>query len=365
MAWIKSYSCTNAAGTSPNEFWHGLMSDQDFSVPWPQNPLLRTFRFTGTPIENVQLRLGAELQKALRPVRPQINQALSLGVILASTKGMSNDFIWNPSSQTLQLDPLSPLLMDFIKLSELKVVRSLCVSNACSSTLGALALAQIWLKQGIEQVVVVAADAVTPFVLRGFQALKLISENGVRPFSEDRCGFYLGEAAAVILLTAAPSAGAIHLRPIGLDSEGSPVTRPSQSGLSLMRAALRIPQLREAPPQIIMAHGTGTLINDATEDQTFHTLFGVSSNPPLVTGTKWCVGHTLATSGALDLIAACEAIRRQELFPLKTTHTIDSKFRARYFTRNSTHTGSIKRIMVSSLGFGGMHASALVESERP
>ena len=224
-----------------------------------------------------------------------------------------------------------------------------------------MALSERWLKQGLEQVLIVAADAVTPFVIKGFQSLKLISPNGIRPFSADRSGFYLGEAAACLLLEAAPAKGSLSLRPVGLDGEGSAVTRPSISGDSVVRAALNVSRLRESPPDVVIAHGTGTVINDETEDLAFTRLFGELREPPLITGTKWCTGHTLAVSGALDTIAACEALRRQELFSLARTKVVDPKFRNRYAVQGSPLPGQIERVMISSLGFGGLHASALIE----
>jgi 3-oxoacyl-(acyl-carrier-protein) synthase len=82
---------------------------------------------------------------------------------------------------------------------------------------------------------------------------------------------------------------------------------------------------------------------------------------PFITGTKWCVGHTLAASGALDVIAAAEALRAQKIFRLETTDAPDPRFRGRYLTKNSTTPQRFSRVMISSLGFGGMHASALLE----
>jgi 3-oxoacyl-[acyl-carrier-protein] synthase II len=220
------------------------------------------------------------------------------------------------------------------------------------------------MEQGIDQVLILAADAVTSFVGKGFQVLKLLSANGVRSFSADRNGFFLGEGAACLLVTREKRGSDCLLHTVGLDSEGSAVTRPSHSGISLRQAALRIPNLLALKPEILIAHGTGTVINDETEDLAFSELFS-GSECPWITGSKWCVGHTLAVSGALDVIAAAEALRAQKIFRLMTTEAPDPRFRGRYLTKNSTPPESFKRVMISSLGFGGMHASALLERARP
>jgi 3-oxoacyl-[acyl-carrier-protein] synthase-1 len=279
------------------------------------------------------------------------------GVILASTKGRLNDFVWNPAGDQLREDPLTPLLHSALTACELNPCRSVVVSNACSSGLAAARLAQIWLSQGMRDVLIFAADAVSDFVLKGFETLKLLSTRPPRPFAADRDGFLLGEAAACMWITSSASDALAVLHRVGLDSEGSAVTRPSTSGISLIRAARQVPGVSESPSDLILAHGTGTLINDQTEDLAFTQLFG----RPLVTGSKWCVGHTLAASGLVDMILACEMLRQKGVFTLHTTSTVDPAFGANYLTNGSAMPEPPKRVLVSSLGFGGMHASALLE----
>lgn len=332
------------------ELWANLMAGRNHGID--------DFLFKDRPQGTIENLLLGQLVSTYA----QLNHRPSgkFGVILASTKGMSNDFVWNEGAAEAR-DPLTPLLEGFLKSSGLKPQRSLCVSNACSSTLAAFALAQLWLDQGLDEVLVLAADAVTPFVNRGFDSLKLLTSTGLQPFSADRSGFRLGDGVACfVLVKGTVTPNALRVRRIGLDSEGSAVTRPSHSGESLLLAAHRVPGLRETVPDLVIAHGTGTRINDETEDLTFTQLFADLPSAPLITGTKWCVGHTLAVSGAIDLIAACEALRRQEVFTLATTERIDPSFKSHYLT-GAARKMKLSRVLVSSLGFGGMHAMAMVE----
>jgi 3-oxoacyl-(acyl-carrier-protein) synthase len=277
---------------------------------------------------------------------------------LASTKGRTSDFIWQATPAQLQEDPLTPLLHAALAAAELKPWRSVVVSNACSSALAAARLAQLWLKQGMSDVIILAADVVSDFVIKGFDSLKLLSEQAPRSFAANRNGFLLGEAAASLWISHSIRDTRAILHPVGLDSEGSAVTRPTASGESLVRAAEQITGIREIPPDLILAHGTGTPINDQTEDLAFSQLFP-SLKPP-ITGSKWCVGHTLAASGAIDLILACEILQRKEVFSLHTTDKVDPAFKCRYLTQGAPLPEAPSRVMISSLGFGGMHASALV-----
>jgi 3-oxoacyl-[acyl-carrier-protein] synthase-1 len=335
------------------------LEGRDNTREWPRDPALKAYIFHGPRECSVIDLLTEKLLQSFAALNPALRRDEPYAVILASTKGMSEDFVWEEKSAGHQCDPLTPLLNEFLRRAELTPQRSLCISNACSSSLAALKLAERWMNAGIPQVLIVAADAVTPFVVKGFQALKLISASGVKSFSAERSGFCLGEAAAAVLVTKERRKSSLKLHSLGLDSEGSAVTRPSSSGASLREAALRIPGLLDPAPEILIAHGTGTVINDATEDLAFSNLFARS---PWITGTKWCVGHTLAASGAVDLIAAAEALRAQRIFRLETTDKADPKFKCRYLVRGAETPQAFSRIMISSLGFGGMHASALVEN---
>jgi Beta-ketoacyl synthase, C-terminal domain/Beta-ketoacyl synthase, N-terminal domain len=361
MSWIRSYSCITAAGENTDELWNALASGRDVSQPFAKSPEVRACLFQGHRKETSRQLLMSKMAASFAPIAEHLRRDRPFGVIFASTKGFIDDFVWSADSEHVAEDPLAPLLTDFLNHFALQPERALCVSNACSSALAAMALGQRWLTQGMEQVLIVSADAVTPFVIKGFQALKLISPSGIRPFSGDRTGFYLGEAAACLLLEREPTTDALFLRPVGMDGEGSAVTRPSVSGDSVVRAALAVPNLRDSSPEVVIAHGTGTVINDATEDLAFTRLFQELPNPPLITGSKWCTGHTLAVSGALDAILACEALKRQQLFRLATTAVVDSKFHSRYATQTAALPNDFSRVLISSLGFGGMHASALIE----
>jgi len=350
MFHLNSYGCATAAGDSVAALWADLMTPADLTR--------RSFLFHGPRPSTVRQLLGDKLMAAFAPVEVPSGR---LGVILASTKGISNDYIWEACEEQLQSDPYTPLLQDFLQRSELRAERSLCVSNACSSALAAMKLGQIWLNQGLDHVLILAADAVTPFVTKGFQSLKLVTEDYPRPFDQRRSGFFLGEAAACLLLSKQRTKKSVRLLPVGLDTEGSAVTRPSFSSDSLIRAVTRIPGIpRARSVDLIIAHGTATPINDETEDLAYATLFQDSVVKPLLTGSKWRTGHTLASSGAIDTILACEALKRGEAFSLQTTNEIDAKFRCRYLTADQK-IASISRVMISSLGFGGMHAAAVIE----
>jgi 3-oxoacyl-[acyl-carrier-protein] synthase-1 len=360
MYGVVSYNCATAAGDSTDDLWRALQTGADLAHD-------RTLRFVdrgeGTDLDILTRKLSRSFRLMMENAPREAADRLlkgGYGVILASTKGRTGDFIWNPTAEQLREDPLTPLLNQVLERLELKPLRSVVVSNACSSALAASRLAQLWLHQGMTDVLVLAADVVSDFVLRGFDSLKLLSNQPPRSFAANRDGFLLGEAAACLWLSQSVRDARARIHTVGLDSEGSAVTRPTASGASLVRAAEQISDWNELRPELVIAHGTGTQINDQTEDLAFSRLL---PHRPFITGSKWCVGHTLAASAAVDMILACEIFRRQDVFTLHTTENVDPSFHGRYLTRGSTMPAP-SRILVSSLGFGGMHASAVLEANR-
>ena len=104
------------------------------------------------------------------------------------------------------------------------------VSTACASGATAMAVGADLLRAGeVDAVVAGGYDALCRFVLRGFDALRSLTRDEVRPFDRRRSGLLLGEAGALALLvrerdargpllsrcwaTAAPAMGSTSRRP--------------------------------------------------------------------------------------------------------------------------------------------------------
>lgn len=360
MIGICAYGCSTAAGQGVEALWMGLSQGQSFvrAVPtrsWPVPPTFEpkaclwpeTARATAA-----YDRLLFHLMNSWREAKTSLNpMALKrTGVILATTKGVIEDYIWG---ETCPDDVLTPVLDGFCQQAEIQTTRRVVLSNACSSSLSALWLAREWLcSQSVDHVIILAADTVGPFTLQGFNCLHALSAQTCRPFSGARDGLQLGEAAAVLVL--GHSVGDFVLSGVAIDVEGYAVTRPSPSGKSLQRAVQQMP----ARPDLIFAHGTGTVLNDAIEDQVFHEEYGTE---PLITGSKWSIGHTLGACGAIDTILACESIRRAQVPALGNTSDADPGFHSRYLLKGAQTDHVPQRVLISSLGFGGIHAVALME----
>ncbi len=378
MISILGAGCSTAAGVGVTQLMRGLDSGEDFSsavsvAGWSVAPnpdfSPRAFRWAkraDLARENLLYHLTASFEEARADSgwRPEER----VGVILASTKGVTEDLVWSPKSPTGVVnsdekltdtrDPISPLLDEMISRMGVTVRDRVCVSNACASSLAALALAKTWIAAGrVDDVVLFACDAIDSFVLNGFHHLRVLTTEQTRPFSGDRSGFHLGDGAACLIVSGRATSG-VSFIDARFDSEGYAVTRPSQSGESLLRACRSL-NGGVLSVDLVIAHGTATQANDAVEDRVFASLFG--KQRPLITGTKWLIGHTLGTCGLLDVIAARAVLIRQKTFSLMSTAQADPTFVGRYLTSDCPQkTTDLKTVLLTSLGFGGVHAAALI-----
>lgn len=281
-------------------------------------------------------------------------------LLFASTKGCVEDYIWTSATG----DPYTPVVEEFLKASALAPRHWITVSNACASSHSALDLARSWLRRGVtKNVVVIAADAVGPFVLQGFHSLHALSPTMIRPFDRDRDGLLLGEAAAVAILSSGE--GELLLTGSAVDCEGHAVTRPETSAASLQRAISSA--LGGSSVDAVISHGTATQANDRAEDRAFSAQLPFR---PWITGTKWSVGHTLGASGLVDLVAAAEWLKNDAPFAIGTCMEPDPQFQCRLLTTSALAelaptTTDIKwnSLLVTALGFGGVHAAIRLERQ--
>ena len=240
--------------------------------------------------------------------------------VLATTKGNIGLLDDEPEltaelHQRLQLYASAQAVASYFGSSAQPVV----VSTACISGLAALLLAQRLLAAGqYDTVVVAGADTVSRFVLSGFEAFQALSAARCRPFSEDRDGINLGEAAATIVLTAAPvrlPGGAVRLAGGAISNDANHISGPSRTGQELAAAiadALASAGLTAGQVDFISGHGTATPFNDAMEAKAF-ALAGVADRP--VSSIKGALGHTLGAAGLVESVLSVLTLTQGQLLP--------------------------------------------------
>jgi 3-oxoacyl-[acyl-carrier-protein] synthase II len=195
------------------------------------------------------------------------------------------------------------------------------VLGACASSTLAVGLAREWLLAGACDIALCGGfDAVSVFVASGFEVLRAVCTDGApRPFRAGRDGLALGEGAAVMALVrsddAAPAAVAKNVRGwvagFGTSCDAVHLTAPDREGRGLARAAERALEDAGRPRvDLVSAHGTATVFNDASEAHALSAVLGAHIGDVPVHALKGGVGHTLGAAGALETLAALDAMKR-------------------------------------------------------
>lgn len=179
------------------------------------------------------------------------------------------------------------------------------VSNACTSGVCAQITAMRLLKAGLyKHAVVVGCDIQTKFIVSGFQAFKALSPEPCLPFSPDRKGLNLGEAAATVVYSSDPSAfsgqtlwtlaaGSIH-------NDANHISAPSRTGDGAFLCLQDVTEgVQKEDIRLIGVHGTATPYNDAMETVALERA-GLQDIPILA--LKPFFGHTMGAAGVLETI---------------------------------------------------------------
>jgi len=228
------------------------------------------------------------------------------------------------------------------------------INTACTSGLNALLAAQALLEAGeAEDALVLGVELDNRLTLGGFAALQLLSRTGSKPFGANRDGLVLGEAiAALRLSTREPAVWKVSGGANVVD--GSQPTGASVSAVvSMYQRALDASGLSANEIDLIKVQAAGSPGNDAAEAEGLSAAF--QTIPPLVS-LKALLGHTMGASGAVEL-ALLTACLEQGVWP-KYADTVDGELGidlARQMPEDA------RRFIATILGFGGSHASVVME----
>lgn len=248
------------------------------------------------------------------------------------------------------------------------------VDAACATAAHSIGYAFNLIRNGQLQVAVTgAADcAFSPAVVAAWAAMRALSTRddcpaeACRPFSADRDGLVLGEGAGILVLEA--ESHALHrgvpilaeIKGYGASADSSHLTQPAQIGPVLaMRRALADASLTLEDIDYINAHATATEWNDKNETLAIKEVFGPHAYQIPIVGNKAALGHSIAGSGALELIGCILSLRDQVVPPTINYKVPDPYCDLDYVTEGK-RTLPLKNIMSNSFAFGGSNAVLIV-----
>jgi 3-oxoacyl-[acyl-carrier-protein] synthase-1 len=248
-----------------------------------------------------------------------------------------------------------------------------CITNQCVGGSVAIAEAATAISSGeADRAVAAGHDApIEPETLLYYHRLGLLAKDDLRPFDRDREGTIFGEGAACVVLEKEADARARQARILGeilgsgctTEATGVVSVRPDGDGLS-RAIELALAEAGMAPEQVgmVVAHGNGTRASDASEAVAIRRVFGERSPP--ITAFKWAFGHTIAASGALDVVLALTALERGIVPGIATLERLDPQL-APFPVSRAPQRPRSDIALVLSRGFGGMNVALVIRGARP
>lgn len=249
---------------------------------------------------------------------------------------------------------------------------TLSIVSACASGSDALGTAWMMIRAGMIDIAIAgASDAVlSEFAVGAFDRIGACSRQNEdysitpQPFDKNRDGLVIGEGAAAVVLereSYARTRGVdilAELAGYGITSDAFHITAPRDDGAGGAQAMLMALQAAGENLEAldyINAHGTATILNDASETHAIKSAFGKLAYNIPISSTKSMTGHMMGATGALEAIFCIQAIRNSILPPTIHYQTPDPDCDLDYIP-NMPREKKVRLALSNSFGFGGHNA---------
>lgn len=242
------------------------------------------------------------------------------------------------------------------------------VSSACASGAHAIIQAAMMVQTGLVDTAI-AGGSDAPFsygILKAWDALRVVSNDALRPFSADRSGMILGDGAGVVTIESEQHARArgadiyATLEGYGMTSDAGHITNPDLDGIiGAMMNAHENAGIPVSEIDYINAHGTGTPVNDRVETQAIRQVYGEHNPDVIVSSTKAMHGHALGASSALELIATIQSMQNGRVLP-QVNYTEKDPECDLNLPVDGAYDKEIDVAVSNSFAFGGLNASIIL-----
>jgi len=252
-----------------------------------------------------------------------------------------------------------------------------CVVTACATGGHCIGDAFRVIQYGDAEAIIAGGTEanITPLTVGGFNAMKALStrneepEKASRPFEKNRSGFVVSEGSGILILEelefARKRGAKIYGEVVGYGYTGDAyhITAPPPDGdgaIRCMRMAIRDARIRPEDIDTINAHGTSTVLNDATETVAIKAVFGEYAKKIPISATKSMTGHLLGAAGSTEAIFTLLSIRDGILPPTINYEEPDPACDLDYVP-NVARKSPIRIAMSNAFGFGGTNATLIFQ----
>lgn len=246
------------------------------------------------------------------------------------------------------------------------------ISAACASGSHAIGLGYMFIKQGLQSMVVCGgAQEVNANAMGSFDGLGAFSlqmdepTKASRPFDKGRDGLVPSGGGATVILESYESAvarGATILAEVigyGFSSNGLHISQPSVEGPARsLKMALDQAKIAAAEVDYINAHATSTPLGDKHEAMAIGSIFG-GDNCPYVSSTKSMTGHECWMAGASEIVYSLLMMQNSFVAPNINLDNVDEAAKPLNLAK-TTVNHNIDTFLSNSFGFGGTNSSLIV-----
>ncbi|MEM8573443.1 MAG: beta-ketoacyl-[acyl-carrier-protein] synthase family protein [Pseudomonadota bacterium] len=238
------------------------------------------------------------------------------------------------------------------------------VVSACSTATHSIGVVYQMIKSGlVDTGIAGAAEASLNWgATRAWQAMRVLSPDGLFPFSKTRTGTVLAEGSGILVLEEYEKAKArgapilAELMGFGMTADAADMVNPSIEGAATaMKIALDEAELAPSDIDYVNAHGTATAVNDVNETRAIKHVFGNAANNLSISSTKSMHGHTLGACGGIEAAASIKAIEEKFVPPTIGLAETDPECDLDY-TANQGKARDVNYVMSNSFAFGGLNA---------
>jgi len=247
-----------------------------------------------------------------------------------------------------------------------------CVTTACASGTHSIGEAYLHIVGNMADVMLAGGSegSIIPLIVAGFANMHALSTNNddpvhaSRPFDLNRDGFVIGEGCGLLVLEEYEHAKRrnapiyAEMAGYGLSADAYHITSPPENGEGAARAitmCLKSGHIPHDEVDYVNAHGTSTLVNDASETQAIAAAFGPHAKRLAISSTKGVTGHCLGAAGGIEAAYTVLAVARGIVPPTANLTTPDPACYLDYVP-GAAREMPIRYALSNSFGFGGQNA---------
>ena len=265
----------------------------------------------------------------------------------------------------------STVTMNLSTIFKLRGV-NMTISAACASGSHSIGLGYLFIKQGLQDVVLCGgAQETNLYSMGSFDALGAFSvriaepQKASRPFDKSRDGLVPSGGAASLILEEyehAKARGANILAEVvgyGFSSNGLNISQPSAEGcITAIDRSLKDASMKADDIDYINAHATSTPQGDAAEAVALDTIFASHKTP--ISSTKSMTGHECWMAGASEIVYSILMMKNDFIAPNINFESPD-EYSENLNIIPSTCSRKLDVILSNSFGFGGTNSALIIK----